>query len=81
MSQFCNSVNLGVQAIDIPISDRWQIYHRLQELQIQCWCPVDGSLQVKVTSYIDVILIRSTVIQFTASRQELINFLEKCWKL
>ncbi|MDJ0674535.1 MAG: hypothetical protein QNJ36_03895 [Calothrix sp. MO_167.B42] len=80
MSQICNSHN-QVQIIDIPISDRWQIYHRLQELQIRCWCPVDGSLRVQARSYIDVILIRSTVMQFTASRQELINLLARCWEL
>ncbi len=81
MSQLCNSEIPGIQIIDIPISLRWQIYHRLQELQIRCWCPVDGSLRVQVSSHMDIVLIRSIVMQFTASRQELINWLRKCWKL
>ncbi|MBD2313090.1 hypothetical protein H6G20_15585 [Desertifilum sp. FACHB-1129] len=59
--------------------DRWRIHHRLQELSIVCSCPADGSLQVEVHHGIDLILVRSTVQQFTASRQELVSWLERCW--
>ncbi|QSJ17736.1 hypothetical protein JYQ62_02325 [Nostoc sp. UHCC 0702] len=67
------------QILQIPLSDRWLIYHRLQELMICCSCPADGSLRVKVNNFLEAVLIRSTVMQFLASRHELIQWLERCW--
>jgi len=69
------------QVVEIPLCDRWLVYYRLQELKIQCSCPADGSLRVQVNNCLTAILLRSTVLQFTASRQELINWLEQCWQL
>ncbi|MBW4612953.1 MAG: hypothetical protein KME21_06650 [Desmonostoc vinosum HA7617-LM4] len=68
------------QVLQIPLSDRWRIYHRLQELMIPCSCHPDGSLRVQVNSLLTAILIRSTVMQFLASRHELVNWLERCWQ-
>lgn len=67
------------QVLQIPLSDRWRIYHRLQELKINSSCPPDGSLRVQVNNLLEGILIRSTVMQFLASRQELLEWLERCW--
>ncbi|MBE9007369.1 hypothetical protein IQ259_20420 [Fortiea sp. LEGE XX443] len=72
---------LGEQVLQIPLSDRWRIYHRLQELMIPCSCPPDGSLRVQVNSLLAAILVRSTVMQCLAPRQELLNWLEHCWYL
>ncbi|MCC5628176.1 Asr1405/Asl0597 family protein [Nostoc sphaeroides] len=66
--------------LQIPLSDRWRIYHRLQELKINCSCPPDGSLRVQVNNLLEVILIRSTVMQLLASRHELLEWLERCWR-
>ncbi|TAF03805.1 MAG: hypothetical protein EAZ77_16700 [Nostocales cyanobacterium] len=71
--------SLGEQVLQIPLSDRWQIYHRLQELMIVCSCPMDGSLRVQVNSLQEAILVRSAVMQFLASRCELVEWLETCW--
>jgi hypothetical protein len=70
---------LGDQVLQIPLSDRWRIYHRLQELKINSYCPPDGSLRVQVNNLLEAILIRSIVMQFLASRQELLEWLERCW--
>ncbi len=70
---------LGDQVLHIPLSDRWLVYHRLQELKIKCFCSADGSLRVEVNNCLEAILIRSTVMQFLASRQELVDWLERCW--
>ncbi|MEA5582781.1 hypothetical protein VB620_15710 [Nodularia harveyana UHCC-0300] len=70
---------LGAQILQIPLCDRWRISQRLQELKISCWCHNDGSLRVKVNNLLEAILIRSTVMQFLASRHELIDWLERCW--
>ncbi|MDY6901452.1 MAG: hypothetical protein SWZ49_25755 [Cyanobacteriota bacterium] len=71
--------NVLHQIVLIPYHQRWQIYHRLQELNIPCACRSDGSLQVQINNWIAAILLHSTVIQFTASRQSLIDWLERCW--
>ncbi|MEA5507942.1 hypothetical protein VB735_33630 [Halotia wernerae UHCC 0503] len=70
---------LGYQVLQIPLSDRWRIYYRLQELKISCSCPADGSLRVQVNTSLEAVLIRSTVIQFLADRHELVEWLERCW--
>ncbi|MDF5710078.1 MAG: hypothetical protein PUP90_21015 [Nostoc sp. S4] len=70
---------LDDQVLQIPLSDRWRIYHRLQELRIKSSCLPDGSLRVQVNNLLEAILIRSTVMQFLASRHELIDWLERCW--
>ena len=60
--------------------DRWLVHHRLQELMIPCWCPEDGSLWVEIEHSLQAILLRSTVYQAIASRQELIDWLQRCWE-
>lgn len=71
---------LASQIVEISRPNRWQVYHRLQELMISCWCPNDGSLRVEVNNSIEAILVRSTVQQFIASRAELVDWLERCWR-
>jgi hypothetical protein len=66
--------------VNVSRIDRWQIYYRLQELMIPCCCPDDGSLRVEVNDSVAAVLVRSTVQQYIASRQELVDWLERCWK-
>lgn len=70
---------VGDYPLQIPLCDRWQVYHRLQELMIPCSCLPDGSLRVQVNSCLTAILVRSTVMQFIAPRHELLDWLERCW--
>lgn len=56
------------------------IYERLQELMVPCWSTKDGSVWVEVDNGTTAMLVRSTVQQFVASRQDLVNWLERCWK-
>lgn len=81
MLQPCKKQASGEHIIQIPRCDRWRIYHRLQELMIPCSCLPDGSLRVRVNDYLTAVLVRSTVQQFLASRQELIDWLERCWQI
>jgi hypothetical protein len=69
------------QVVQVSLQDRWQVYRRLQELEISCWCPSDGSLRVEVTNYLQALLVRSIVFGFVASRDQLIDWLEDCWKV
>ncbi len=67
------------QVATIHRSDRWSVYRRLQELNIPCWCPEDGTLWVEIDSWIHAILLRSTIQQFINTRSESIAWLERCW--
>ena len=67
------------QVAKIHRSDRWSVYRRLQELNIRCWCPEDGTLWVEIDRCIDAILLRSTIQQFVSTRSELTDWLERCW--
>jgi hypothetical protein len=81
-SQIDEQLNISVSVthvVSVSRIDRWQIYHRLQELMIPCWCLEDGSLRVEVQNGISALLLRSVVQQFVASRQEMVNWLERCW--
>ncbi len=80
MSPTSGSGNLH-QIVQIPRELRWQIYYRLQELNIPCSCLEDGSLEVQINSCITAFLLHSTVVQCTASRLSLIDWLERCWQL
>jgi hypothetical protein len=73
------SPHSSYQILDIARSDRWFIQHRLQELSINCCCPSDGTLWVEVHHSLEAILVRSTVYHLKASRQEQIDWLERCW--
>jgi hypothetical protein len=70
-----------LHAVAVPRGDRWRIYHRLQELTIPCWCLPDGTLRVEVQNSTGALLLRSVVQQFMAPRQEMVNWLERCWHL
>ena len=64
--------------VQVARSDRWSICQRLQDLMIPCECPNDGSLKVEVNDAIAAILVYSVVKQSTASRSELVDWLERC---
>jgi len=61
-------------------SDRWSAYYRLQELNIPCSCPADGTLHVEVNHATALVLARSAVRQLLSSRQEDVDWLERCWQ-
>jgi hypothetical protein len=69
------------QVIAVPKGDRWRIHHRLQELKIPSRCTADGSLRVEIDHAIELLLVYSIHRQFTATRQELVNWLERCWQM
>jgi len=73
-----NFIDSTAQILEVSRIDRWRIYSRLQELMIPCWCLQDGTLRVEIQSSTSAVLLRSVVQQFVASRQELVNWLERC---
>lgn len=60
--------------------DRWSIYYRLQELNVPCACPADGTLRVDANHATDLVLARSAIRQFLTCRREDVTWLERCWE-
>lgn len=73
-----SSIPLTVPVETISRCDRWLACQRLQDLSIPCQCQLDGCLQVEITHPIAILQLRSVVQQITASRSELIEWLERC---
>ncbi len=69
------------EIVTVQSSDRWQIYHRLQTLEIFCQCGTNKPLQVKVDDIHTAIQLWSVTKQFTASRKELVDWLNQCWNI
>ena len=68
------------QVVSVARCDRWSIYYRLQDLNIPCACPADGTLRVQVDHPTALVLVRSTLRQFSAPRQDALQWLERCWE-
>lgn len=69
---------LSCQLLKSP--DRWSVYRRLQELEIPCECAVNQPLSVEIHTVMAALQFRSVVQQFTATRRELIHWLDDCWQ-
>lgn len=68
------------QLVSISRSDRWQVYARLQELDIPCTCLSDGSFQAKIDTPLAALQLWSVIYQFTSSRHQLVEQLKRCWR-
>ncbi|NJL39468.1 MAG: hypothetical protein HC840_09320 [Leptolyngbyaceae cyanobacterium RM2_2_4] len=68
------------QLVSISRSDRWQVYARLQELDIPCICLGDGRFQAKIDTPLAALQLWSVIYQFTSSRRQLVEQLERCWQ-
>ena len=79
MDKFNSPEALVTKIAKINRSERWSVYRRLQELQITCWCPEDGTLWVEIDDCINAVLLRSTIQRFLSTRSELTHWLERCW--
>ncbi|MEO1299235.1 MAG: Asr1405/Asl0597 family protein [Cyanobacteria bacterium J06636_16] len=66
--------------LDLDPINRWNVFHRLQELSIPCHCACGQPLQVSVTTAAAALQVWSVARQFTASRCLVIDHLNCCWK-
>ena len=69
------------QAITINQADRWQVYRRLQELEIPCQCRTNQPLSYQIDNVVTAIQVWSVVRQLTLSRRELASWIEDCWQM
>lgn len=68
------------QMLEVQCEDRWQVYHRLKELDIPCKCASYQPLNVQVDSVLTAVQLWSVVRQVTAPRWVLVQLLENCWR-
>lgn len=68
------------QIVEVNWADRWQVYQRLQELDIPCWCEANQPLRVEVGNPMAAVQLWSVMRQLTAPRQDLIGTLEHSWR-
>ncbi|QSJ17213.1 hypothetical protein JYQ62_37200 [Nostoc sp. UHCC 0702] len=66
--------------VEVNWADRWQVYQRLQELDIPCWCETNQPLQVEIGNFTAGVQFWNVMRRLTASRQDLILHLEQCWR-
>jgi len=59
---------------------RWSVFRRLKELSIDCQCSTNEPLLVHLDSLTTLIQVRSVLSQFSASRQDLIDQLDRSWQ-
>ncbi len=69
------------QAIAINGTERWDIYHRLQELEIPCQCLTNQPLTVEIASPNHLLQVWSVIRRTNASRHDLLQILDKCWQI
>ncbi|MEL6604929.1 MAG: Asr1405/Asl0597 family protein [Cyanobacteria bacterium J06614_10] len=67
--------------VTVSCQDRWQVYHRLQELDIDCQCGGFKPLIVDVQSATEAAQLWSVANRISESRQTLIARLIKSWEL
>jgi hypothetical protein len=67
--------------VTICCEDRWQVYHRLQELEISCECSGFQPLKVDIKTATEAIQLWSIVKRVSQSRQQLIGALNQSWQM
>ncbi|MEL7352710.1 MAG: Asr1405/Asl0597 family protein [Cyanobacteria bacterium P01_A01_bin.116] len=67
--------------IVVCCEERWQVYHRLQELDIPCQCKSFKPLQATVQTPTAAVQVWSIVRRVSQPRQSLANSLNQSWRL
>ena len=66
--------------VEVKWSCRWEVFRRLQALDIKCSCSTNKPLMVYLHSPTTIIQIWSVLRQCGASRRNLIDWLDNCWE-
>lgn len=68
------------RVLEVKWSSRWEVFRRLQQLDVECKCSTNEPLLVDLYSPTTAIQIWSVLRQWNISRRELINWLDDCWE-
>ncbi|MEL6777595.1 MAG: Asr1405/Asl0597 family protein [Cyanobacteria bacterium J06597_16] len=66
--------------ITVSCEDRWQVYHRLQELDIDCQCSGFKPLKVTLQTPTEALQLWSIVRRVSEPRQALVVALNQSWQ-
>lgn len=75
------SARKNSQIVTVEWAERWQVYHRLQAIEIECSCRMNEPLQAAPKSPQQAIQLWSIVKQVNSNRQDLVDWLNQCWKM
>lgn len=67
--------------IQVECENRWEVYKRLQKLDISCRFQMYAPLEVQIDHSTDVMQLWSILQRTTMPRNILIGRLKNCWKL
>ena len=70
-----------LDGIAIDCEDRWQVYHRLQELDISCQCGGFQPLKVEIRTVTEALQLWSVVRRVSQPRHTLAEVLMQSWRL
>ncbi|BAZ45063.1 hypothetical protein NIES4102_20800 [Chondrocystis sp. NIES-4102] len=65
--------------VNVKGADRWDIFRRLQALEIECQCSSNQPLLITLNSPTTALQVWSVVRQFSTPRKQLIDWLNNCW--
>ncbi|MGB3299538.1 MAG: Asr1405/Asl0597 family protein [Phormidesmis sp.] len=68
-------------SLTVECEDRWQVYHRLQELDIACECSGFQPLKVTIQTATEALQLWSVARRVSQSRQSLVMVLMQSWRL
>lgn len=69
------------ERVSVACEDRWQVYHRLKELEISCHCGGFQPLQVEIATPTEALQLWSVIRQVSEPRSVLATALDRCWRL
>lgn len=69
------------KAIAVKWAYRWEIFRRLQALDIDCQCATNEPLLVNLNSPTTLTQVWSVIRQSTAQRHQLVDWLNDCWDI
>ena len=75
-----NPIPLHQANVKVDCEDRWQVYYRLQELDIHCQCSGYQPLEVDVQTATQAIQLWSIVSRVSEPRQVLVTRLMASWR-
>ncbi|MCA2618785.1 MULTISPECIES: Asr1405/Asl0597 family protein [unclassified Microcystis] len=70
----------GEKIFPLSAWERWQLYHRLQVLDIECKCLLHKPLQVCIAGPAQLLQLWTVLRQLETCRGSLIGWLEPCWQ-
>ncbi len=71
---------LSTTVVELDRVSRWNVYRRLQELNMVCECGGDRPLTVAINTPADALLVWSVVQAVTLPKPALTDHLKRCWQ-